>query len=428
MIRTTFLSVATAALLTSAAIAQAPCSDNLWPLHLVNAAGAPAPSTVDDTGRFTYQFATEAVYLAFDPTIATGTYYVHVTSKGLEEVVSTNDPMDRFVHVENDAGVISLSLPFSNNQNPAVFGLGLNGVGQSILLTFRSSDFSPCSWKVILGDKWDLANGPTNPFLIDGGVHPVTGNCAVRSYDGFVIGDGNGSDVTGQVFKDLDRDGCRDACEVGLAGWTVRLVSDAAELTTLTDASGNYRFTNVAAGEYEVELDVKTGYCATNAASHDVVVCSCADKAVGKFGVACTPLPCNAKPLCFWKSKNGRSKFHHFGFLPGLQLVNKWGQRVAPGNSDHFQNFLRGCSSWNMANQLSCELAAMHANVAAGYVHPDCVIKDPCLGTMTIGQLIHRAVQSLGSHPYTHLGHWHRQYQTNLKNCLERANENRIWQ
>ena len=427
MIRTTFLSLATAALLTTAATAQVPCSDNLWPLHLVDAAGVQAPSVLESTGRYTYKFNSEAVYLAFDPSIATGTYYVHVTSKGLEEVVSTNDPMDRFVHVENNAGVISLSLPFSNNQNPAVYGVGLNGVGQSILLKFRSSDFSPCNWKVLLGDKWDLSNGPENPFLIDGGVLS-SGACAVRSYDGFTIGDGNGSDVTGSVFKDLDRDGVRDANEVGLAGWTVSLVSDAGELTTLTDASGNYRFTNVAAGDYDVELDVKTGYCATNPASKEIVVCSCADKAVGQFAVACTPLPCNAKPSCFWKSKTGCDKFRGFSLLPCLQLVNNCGQRTAPGNRDHFQSFFRGSSSWNMANQLSCELLAMHCNVASGYVHPDCVIKDPCLGTMTVGQLIQKAVQSLACHPYTMLGHWQRQYQTNLKNCLERANENRIWQ
>src|SRR5262245_11440227 len=102
MNRTTFLSLVTSAVLAATATAQQPCSDNLWPLHLVNASGVQAPSTLESSGRYTYQFANESVYLAFDPTTPTGTYYVHVTSHGLEEVVSTNDPMDRFVHVQNN--------------------------------------------------------------------------------------------------------------------------------------------------------------------------------------------------------------------------------------------------------------------------------------------------------------------------------------
>ncbi|MBL8750290.1 MAG: hypothetical protein JNK78_14080 [Planctomycetes bacterium] len=428
MLVTKLLPFAAAALLTTAAFAQVNCSDNLWPLRLVNANGVPAPSTLDpSTGRYTYKFANESVYLAFDPTIASGTYYVHVTSAGLEEVVSTNDPMDRFVSVENNAGVISLSLPFTNNQDPAVYGLGLGGQGQSILLKFRSSEFTPCSWKVLLGDKWDLTYGPTHPYLIDGGIHPVTGQCAVRSYDGFVIGDGNGSDVTGSVFRDADRDGVRDAGETGLGGWEVRLVSEGDERTALTDATGAWRFANVPKGTYTVELEVKTGYVATAAATREVNVCECADLAVQQFAVAQSVLPCNAKPVCFWKSKNGRNKCNTFHWIPALHLVNNCGGYVAPGSRDQIGSFFGCANSWNMGNQLSSELLAMHCNVVAGYVHPDCVIQDPTLGQMTIGQLLQRAAQSLACHPYTPVWHSQRQYQTCLKNALERANDNRIW-
>ena len=44
-------------------------------------------------------------------------YRKHVTDPidGLDMVLSTNDPMDRFVTVQNDNGVITLSLPFSAN-------------------------------------------------------------------------------------------------------------------------------------------------------------------------------------------------------------------------------------------------------------------------------------------------------------------------
>lgn len=428
MLRTTLFSLVGAALLAVSATAQRPCSDNLWPLRLVDRFGAPAPSTIDpDTNRLTYHFANEEVYLAFDPTLPSGTYYVTVTAEGLQEVVATNDPMDRFVTVTNTGGVITLSLPFSSNPDPALFGVGLGGQGQSILLKFRSSSFTPCRWKALIGDKWDMTYGPDNPYLLDGGVHPTTGECAVRSYDGFTIGDGNGSDVTGVVFRDQDRDGVRDPGEVGLSGWPVKLVTEDSEVTTQTDGNGNYRFENVAAGQYSVEVDPLAGFVSTTAASLAITVCDCADLAVAPFGAATVSLPCNARPPCFWRSKSGLSRFRHFHLLPAMHLSNGCGAYVAPGNHSHFASFLGCGSTWNMANMLSCQLLAMNCNVLAGYVHPDCVIQDPCLGTMTIAQLLQCAMQSLACDPYTPPWHHRRHGQTNLKNALERANDNRIW-
>lgn len=432
MLRTKLLSLATAALFTAAVSAQVNCSDNLYPLHLVDQNGVAAPKTLDPaTGRFTYHFSSEAVYLAFDPTLASGTYYVHVTSDKLEEVASTNDPMDRFVSVTNSGGVISLSLPYTDNQDPAVFGLGLGGQGQSILLKFRSSEFSPCRWKALIGDKWDLTNGSENPFLLDGGIHPVSGLCAVRSYDGFTIGDGNGSEVTGKVFRDEDRDGVRDAGEGGLANWQVRLTNTTSSVTATTDANGHYSFAAVPAGEYSVELVLQNGYIVTTAASHSIVVCDCADLEVNLLGAAVAMLPCNARTIGYWRNHHGLCKVQQFQILqtlPALHIVNMCGQYVAPGNIWSFKCWLQMANSWNMAYMLSAQLVAMHCNVMVGFVHPDCVINDPCLGQMTIAQLMQQAVASLCAHRYTPPCSPHRHAQSLLKNALDRANNNLIWQ
>ena len=430
MNRTSILALATSAVLAATAAAQAPCSDNLWPLHLVSAAGVQAPSTLESSGRYTYHFANESVYLAFDPTTPSGTYYVHVTSNGLEEVASTNDPMDRFVHVENAAGIITLSLPFSSNQDPALFGLGLGGVGQSILLKFRSSAFSPCAWKVVLGDKWDLSNGPENPYLIDGGVHPVSGACAVRSYDGFRIGDGNGSDVTGNVFGDTDRDGTRDPGESGLANWQVKLVTPTTEVATTTDANGNYRFANVAPGEYSVELTPKAGFVVTTAANHVIHVCSCADRAVSRFGVAQQILASNGHTIGYWRNHQGLAKVQQFNILPTLptlHIVNLCGSYVAPSTLSSFKCWLQSATSLNMAYMLSAQLVAMHCNVIVGFVDPAAVIQDPILGAMTIAQLMQQAAASLAAHPFTPPWSPWRAEQTRLKDALDRANNNLIW-
>ena len=77
---------------------------------------------------------------------------------------------------------------------------------------------------------------------------------------------------------------------------------------------------------------------------------------------------------------------------------------------------------------LSAQLTAMHCNVMAGFVHPNCVVDDPCLGQMTVATLMQQAVASLLAHPYTPPCSQARWQQTLLKNALDRANNNLIWQ
>ncbi|MFT4511480.1 MAG: hypothetical protein ACI89X_002027 [Planctomycetota bacterium] len=80
------------------------CSDNTYPIHIVDVAGNEMP--ID----------------------------------GMDEVVSENDSMDRFIHVENNAGVITLTFAFSSDPSALTLGAGLNGAGKSLLFNpFRAS-------------------------------------------------------------------------------------------------------------------------------------------------------------------------------------------------------------------------------------------------------------------------------------------------
>lgn len=433
MIRTSLLALATLAVFTADAEAQF-CSDNTYGLHVVDANGTPFPTGFDPVvNETTFLAPNENVYLAFDPALPSGTYYVHVTDNpidGFDQVLSTNDPMDRFVTVTNNGGVISLSLPFS--QTTGVFGLGLNGEGQSIRLSpFSAPTFSVCRFKAWYGNAWDLSNGPSNPYLLAGGLHPTTGLCAIRSYRGFRIGDGSGSDVVGSVFHDADHDGTRDPGEAGLANWEVRLVTSSSSVPAITDGTGAYRFENVAAGSYTVELTLPANWLATTPATHSIQVCECANVEVSAFGAATQILPCNARTIGYWRNCHGLHRVQQFNILPtlpALHIVNGCGQYVAPANLLQFKCWLQAANAWNMAYMLSAQLVAMHCNVIVGFVHPDCVIVDPCLGTMTIGQLMQQAVASLVSHRYTPPGHAQRYAQSLLKNALDRANNNQIWQ
>jgi hypothetical protein len=72
--------------------------------------------------------------------------------------------------------------------------------------------------------------------------------------------------IAGNVFNDLDADGVKDVGEGGLSAWKLFLdadkdgVLDATEKTATTDASGNYKFTGLAAGTYRVREVLKTGF------------------------------------------------------------------------------------------------------------------------------------------------------------------------
>lgn len=57
--------------------------------------------------------------------------------------------------------------------------------------------------------------------------------------------------ICGVKFNDLNGNGVKDSSEPGLENWEIKL-SGSANLTTLTDANGDYCFTNLAAGSYTV--------------------------------------------------------------------------------------------------------------------------------------------------------------------------------
>ena len=76
---------------------------------------------------------------------------------------------------------------------------------------------------------------------------------------------------------------------------------------------------------------------------------------------------------------------------------------------------------------LSAQLLAMHCNVINGFVDPNCMIHDSCLGNITISELMQRSIVSLMAHGYTPPGSPWRAEQQRLKNALDDANNNRNW-
>ena len=83
------------------------------------------------------------------------------------------------------------------------------------------------------------------------------------------FGQTNDAVVSGSVFVDANKDGKREAKESGLAGWTVILTlngSSTPAFTTTTDANGNYTFSAVPIGGYQISIVESSGYSPTKKA------------------------------------------------------------------------------------------------------------------------------------------------------------------
>ncbi|HKD10936.1 MAG TPA: SdrD B-like domain-containing protein, partial [Thermoanaerobaculia bacterium] len=80
--------------------------------------------------------------------------------------------------------------------------------------------------------------------------------------------------VGGTKFEDLNANGARDPGEPPLPGVTISLAPSAggAPETATTDASGNFLFTNVAAGDYVLSETVPAGFTQTAPASGTIAV------------------------------------------------------------------------------------------------------------------------------------------------------------
>ncbi len=115
-----------------------------------------------------------------------------------------------------------------------------------------TNDLEDCDVYTINGltGNYVLAAGDTN-LSVDAGIYiPTTAKASL----------GN------RVWLDVDADGIQDANEVGVAGVTVTLYSDAGVVvgTTITDANGEYKFSNLTPGTYYVGFTNPVGYVLSN--------------------------------------------------------------------------------------------------------------------------------------------------------------------
>ncbi len=135
----------------------------------------------------------------------------------------------------------------------------------------------------VAGYDFTTANVGTNDAVdsdvnATGVSHTVTlaiGQSNLTVDAGIVQRDTNTAKLGDRVWNDIDRDGIQDTGETGVAGVTVTLAgagsdgifgtTDDTSRTTTTDSSGNYLFSNLAAGQYRATFGAVAGYDFTTA-------------------------------------------------------------------------------------------------------------------------------------------------------------------
>jgi hypothetical protein len=136
--------------------------------------------------------------------------------------------------------------------------------------------------------------------------------------------------------------------------------------------------------------------------------------------------------LGFWSNKNGQALVgaDDLSVLTALNLRNANGTAFDPATYAAFRTWLLSATATNMSYMLSAQLAAMDLNVYNGKVIGGSLIYAPGTlsangaGFATVNAIIAEANTALGTNGLVLSGSSVRAYQENLKNALDKANNN----
>lgn len=232
--------------------------------------------------------------------------------------------------------------------------------------------------------------------------------------------------ICGSKKYDADGDGVG---ETGIAGWKVVLSGDAGA-TAHTDASGNYCFNGLAAGNYTAtEVAPNSSWLNTSPTSCSFPELTCPGSCA--FNNVCLGAG-GGLTLGYWSNKNGLTRMNDGGTmapelaqLTALCLRNANGSDFDPTSYSAFKGWLLKATSTNMAYMLSAQLSAMTLNVESGNVAGGSIIDAPgCGGFVSVNDVMAAANAALCADGNTPFGDPNRAVQECLKNALDRGNNN----
>jgi hypothetical protein len=241
--------------------------------------------------------------------------------------------------------------------------------------------------------------------------------------------------ISGAKYYDRDMDGIWDTDEPPLAGWPITLVAEGYSETVLTNEIGEFAFSDLPAGHYEVhEAAPPTGSCwrqtAPESGYYEIHLDENEIVSGLDFGNVCMLTATGGYTIGYWSNRNGQAVLTAnpgwMALLSGLNLVKKDGTAFDPTSYAGFKSWLLGAEATNMSYMLSAQLAATRLNIAyrgADYTGHGIVLD----GTwVSISDVINAANAFLGANPVTTSGSTARAMAEMYKNILDDLNNNRL--
>lgn len=119
---------------------------------------------------------------------------------------------------------------------------------------------------------WHQTNGGNKSVLIHEGPYSAGRNYGSNNFGNFKYGS-----ISGRKWIDINGNGITDAGDTPGAGWPINLKKNGVVIkSALTDANGNYKFSNLGYGNYTIEEEVTSGWymVAPSTGSHSCLITS----------------------------------------------------------------------------------------------------------------------------------------------------------
>lgn len=210
--------------------------------------------------------------------------FAYVSGTGAHDIITLTSTGATTVNVDveaySDAGYTNLIASESytinlttETEGEILIDAGINAdriiIDGNIDATYRVRGGTGVDGVASADDEIQVTNGSltVTPSGPGAGQITIQGTSVVIDYEEVeIVPAASAGEISGRVWDDINANGVQDNGEAGLQGWTVYLDTNGNGLfenfepNQTTDAQGDYTFTGLAAGNYQVRQVLMTGY------------------------------------------------------------------------------------------------------------------------------------------------------------------------